>query len=374
MRDRARPLLAAPACDGMDLEPALRELWRDIPGDATLEKLKGDASTRSYYRVQSRGRSPSSLVVMRLPEDALRSDEAMQGARPAELPFLNVHRHLEALGLPVPRIYLDDTARGVLLLEDLGDETFEARLKASPKDLWPELYDRAVDLMAQLHERALAANPACIAYERAFDATLLRLELDHFREWGLEALDIHLDTSDRKALDAAFELIVARLLALPQGFVHRDFQSRNLMWAPRSGAGELVLIDFQDALRGPAVYDLVALLCDSYVDLDASLQSLMIERLARARGDSNPELESAFAWVSVQRKLKDAGRFVFIDQVRANPGFLPWFAPSLRYVGRALAQLPELASLRALLTQKLPGFPDAVRTPDARTGTRRQQT
>jgi len=264
----------------------------------------------------------------------------------------------------VPQLLADHTRLGVLLLEDLGDETFEARLRTQP-DAWPDLYGAAVDLLARMQRACAEPSANCLAYGRSFDRKLLRWELEHFREWGLEARGITPSASQRSALDAAFDHLVDELLALPQGFVHRDYQSRNLMWAPN---GSLVVIDFQDALLGPAVYDLVALLCDSYVELGEDLQRSMIARLARLRGDDPAELERAFWLVAVQRKLKDAGRFVFIDQVRSNPDFLPWYAPSLRYVGRALSHLPELSALSELLHEQIPGFAAQVTEPTPATG------
>jgi aminoglycoside/choline kinase family phosphotransferase len=354
----------------MDLEPALTRVWGGVPADLELQKLRGDASTRSYHRLVSAGSEPRSVVVMRLPADALKSDELGSGARPEELPFLNVQRHLAQLAVPVPRVFVDDTARGVVVLEDLGDETFEARLSRTPRAEWLGLYQRAIDVMTTMHERAAAPSDACIAYGRAFDRALLRWELDHFREWGLEACEIALSTTERATLDAAFDRIVDAILALPQGFVHRDYQSRNLMWVPRDGGSELVVIDFQDALLGPAVYDLVALLCDSYVDLTAAEQRALIGYAAERRSVPQEALERAFWLVAVQRKLKDAGRFVFIDQVRGNQSFLPWYGPSLRYVGRALSQLEGFDTLATLLQSKLPGYPDAVAQPPARTGSR----
>jgi aminoglycoside/choline kinase family phosphotransferase len=360
MSSAPRPVRQHPAYDGMELEPALAALWGRVPEDATLLKLKGDASTRSYYRVESASSEPRSLVVMRLP------DEPASKA-PTELPFLNVQRYLAGLGLPVPRVLADDVPRGLVLLEDLSDETFEARLRATPRAHWHTAYEGAVDLLAELQRKTAHERGACIAYTRAFDPKLLRWELEHFHEWGLVAREIVPSKAASSLLTSAFDRIVAEILRLPQIFVHRDYQSRNLMFAPR---GELVIIDFQDALLGPPVYDLVALLCDSYVDLDLPLQCALVRRLADARGEPVEPFERAFWLVAVQRKLKDAGRFVFIDQVRNNPDFLPWYGPSLRYVGRALDQLPDFADLRDLLAKLLPGFPDAVATPPAQTGLR----
>jgi N-acetylmuramate 1-kinase len=352
----ARPLAQPPAYDGMPLEPALTRVWGSVPGDAWLQHLKGDLSARSYYRVGSDARTPGTLVVMRFAADG--------GEH--ELPFVNLQRHLSARGVRVPRLYADDTRWGVLLLEDLGDETFERRLHARGRAAWPALYAQAIDVLHDLHVKIESPDPACIAYGRGFDGALLRWELEHFRDFGLCALGCTPSEADHRTLDAAFEALCTRILALPQGMAHRDYQSRNLMWVDDA----LVVIDFQDALRGPVVYDLVALLCDSYVPIDAALQQALVAHYAARAGLDAAALLHAFDLVAVQRKLKDAGRMVFADRVRGNADFLQWFGPSLRYVGRALTRLadPQLDGLAALLARSIPGYPDAVPTPEARTG------
>lgn len=358
-----------------ELTPALRTVYGAVPSPIRLEPLAGHASSRRYYRctVSGAGAEPRSLMVMELPGEPLGSDEASgtQGASRDELPFLEVQRLLEARGVPVPRVYASDLPRRIVLLEDLGDETFEARLHARAHECWPALYGEAVDRLAEMHDRCRSLPADHIVSRRTFDEATLRWELDHFRAWGLEAVHGTLGPDERAALDTHFGALAARLAAARSGFVHRDYQSRNLMWVPRSSHDELVVIDFQDALQGPAPYDLAALLCDSYVSLDPALQRDMLARYVRGRGLSGAEaheLEQTFWDVVVQRKLKDAGRFVFIDRVRGNPGFLDAYPQSLAYVGRALDIVEGLEGLSGIVKRRIPGFPDAVERPRADPG------
>jgi N-acetylmuramate 1-kinase len=359
------------AFDGMDLAPALAQVFGNTPPDLVLTRLRGDASSRIYYRLTRSTRPkdgrPSSLIVMRLPADALKSDEKSAGAAPTELPFLDVQRMLKQRRIRVPEVHCADVARHVVLLEDLGDETFEARLLANPQHEWQFLYGQAVDLLSTMHARCAEAKPnESIAFTRKFERELLRWELDHFREWGLEAVFGALPAAERAMLDAAFDRLADEVASVPTGFVHRDYQSRNLMWAPDES---LCVIDFQDAFIGPAPYDLVALLCDSYVALPLSLQDELIQRYCATRGLSitdSAAFTAAFWRIALQRKLKDAGRFVFIDRVRQNPDFLQWYPQSLIYVERALQQLGEsYAGVRELLSQHIVGFPSQVAVPAA---------
>ena len=134
-----------------NLHRALTKLYGEPLPSIRVVKLRGDASTRSYYRVYlegSTGGLPESAIVMRLPDDALGSDEG--GTQPSthRLPFVEVAELLRSRGLPVPAIFVEDLENGILLLEDLGDTTFEQGLARVPSSEWGGLYARAIDLLA----------------------------------------------------------------------------------------------------------------------------------------------------------------------------------------------------------------------------------
>ncbi len=351
-----------------------RAIGRDV-SDRPVRRLAGHASLRSYWRVGTfpaewppRDAGGSELaaparpsqVVMVLPPGA-KPEEVTKGGPPAVDPFVDVQAFL-ARRARVPEIlavYPDDPAGGLMVLEDLGDVMLETRLHAG--DPPGPLYERAIDQLAFIRATAELAQrdgERCVAFARAFDRDLYLWELHHFREWLLEAWKGRaLSPAERRVVDREFDRIAATLDAEPKGFTHRDYQSRNLMVLPD---GTQAVIDFQDALLGPRQYDLVALLRDSYVDLPADLVDRMIARylqvFARLGG---PPLDpvafrATFDLLTVQRKLKDAGRFVYIDRVKGNPGFLPSIPLSLRYVRDAFARRPDLAELQAVLARHVP--------------------
>lgn len=320
---------------------------------ATVAKLPQHASSRAYYRVTN---AASSWVVMVTdPARVGASDEGGVVPPTERMPFVDVQQYLHHLGVRVPQLLGHDESAGMLVLEDLGDLTFERALSSMD---WRELYARALELAAQMRERA-RRNPddRCIAYRRNFGRALYEWELEHFREWGLAKWSPRsLSAADEATLASAFAFIVEELDALPRGFTHRDFQSRNIMVHD----GALVVIDFQDALMGPRAYDVVALLRDSYVELPsplvAELRDVYAAAVARESGVAPDEkaLSREFDLVTVHRKLKDAARFEFIHQTKQNPNFLPHIAPSMRYVREALTRLPELSALERILDAYLP--------------------
>jgi aminoglycoside/choline kinase family phosphotransferase len=310
--------------------------------------MPGGASTRCYLRI---GIDTSTIVAMFVP-DAAKGQAPSGTVAPSRWPFLEIHELLRDRGVRVPGLLGESVSEGLLLLEDLGDETLAAFLERAPerKD---EVYRLAVSDLARA-QRAIEVLPeGSVVTTRAFDETLLRWELDHFREWGLDARDRPLCPEDRALFDAIADRLARRIADWPRGFVHRDYQSRNLMvCAPRGGGPlELAWIDFQDALLGPRVYDLVALLNDSYQSLDRAFIDARLDDFAAARGYEKAEREALgreFDVVTVQRKLKDAGRFIFIDRMKKNPSFLPYFEPSLAKVREALDRLADEDDMREL--------------------------
>ncbi len=277
-------------------------------------------------------------------------------ARRPRWPFLEIQALLDERGVRVPRLLGADCDHGWLLVEDLGDDTLAARIAAHDDERVP-LYARAARDLASAQATLAALPRDSVVAGRSFDSNLLYWELDHFREWGLDARGKRLSPVDRSRFDAVARSLSARIAAWPRGFTHRDYQSRNLMVV----SGELAWVDFQDALLGPRAYDLVALLCDSYQSFDAAFIDARLADYADAAGLAPADrgtLRLEFDLLTVQRKLKDAGRFVFIERVKGNPSFLPYVAPSLGRVAAALARLApedrELADLADILHRALP--------------------
>lgn len=324
----------------------------------TVTKLHGDASYRTYFRAELKdGRS---FIIIKLPEGMQSASEEITNLqeKPADLPFLEIARYLKSRGLPVPEVFHVEKETGILLLEDLGDETLERRLQRSSPEERDRWYRKAIDLLVQFQTKT-GTGGGCIAHRRSFDETLLNWEFEHFLEYGVEArLKIKIPAGDRNEIRQEMHQISAGLVNCPQLLVHRDYQSRNLMIR----GNELTILDFQDALIGPLTYDLAALLRDSYVRLPPETVEGLTSHYLKVREEKTGEridptfFRRIFDWTTVQRKLKDAGRFVYIEQVKKNPAFLKFIPTSLAYAREALERQPELQKLFELLKNYVPEF------------------
>jgi len=323
-----------------------------------LTALAGDASNRRYFRAEFNESSPRSLIVMQLaePEAFKQSEEAVSGAshQITELPFLNVRTHLANAGVSVPGLYYYDQTAGLLYLEDFGDLTLSEACRDAQPHRVETLYRQAVDILVEMQIKAtLSADPRCLAFHRGFDVPLLMWEFDHFLEYGVAARRGRpMADGEYSDIRDEFRKIAEELAGQPRVFVHRDYHSRNLM----VDGGRLGVIDFQDALMGPATYDLASLLRDAYIALDEALIDRLIgyflDRLEE-RGHlwtDRDAFRRLFDFTSIQRNLKAAGRFVYIDRVKGNPKFLADVPRTLGYVKRNLHKHSELRTLRTLLS------------------------
>lgn len=241
-----------------------RWLHTTLPGAEALTPASSDASFRRYFRTERDG---TSVIVM----DAPPPQENVQ-------PFVYVAQWLEHAGLPAPRVHAVDIEQGFLLLDDLGATTFLEQVEAVGTDDAARLvlYRDAVDLLVRLQQ----ADRAIPLQVPMYDADLLVREIDLFRDWYVQRLcAAPWRPADERHFAAIKQQLLEAIRAQPQGLVHRDYHSRNLM---RRADGSLAMIDFQDAVRGALSYDLISLLRDSYITLTAAEQAQLRDRYLHA--------------------------------------------------------------------------------------------
>lgn len=367
MRSQALPSLPA-----LDLSYVSATLRQHLPFTAELEQcvpLAGDASNRRYYRLHLSTAPVKAVILMQLadPEGFKISEEAVGGSESGviELPFINILKHLQHIPLHVPTLYYYDEAGGFLYLEDFGDVTLAEACRTCPSGTVDRLYRQAIEQLVQLHLKGshLSGGP-CMALSRSFTTPLYMWEFDHFLEYGIVARrGKPMCSEDYLPVRKEFLKMAEWLTAQPQVLSHRDYHSRNLM----VDGERLGIIDFQDALMGPVTYDLASLLRDSYIALDEAAIDHLISRYMEGMCRELPSIQRAamslddaqafrrlFDITSIQRNLKAAGRFVYIDRVKGNPKFLASIPHTLKNVGANLDKYPELHRLKRHLTPYIP--------------------
>ncbi len=306
---------------------ALLKTWlREALGsdDIAVAPASSDASFRRYFRVRH---GTHSYIAMDAPPE---QEDTSAFVRIAEL----LARH----GLNVPQVVARDAAQGFLLLSDLGDIHYLARLDAAHAD---SLYADAMDALVRMQ----GIPPDELTTIPPYDETLLMREMALFRDWYLRRhRGLALSSAQEQALGGVYLQLAQAALSQPRVFVHRDYHSRNLMVTPHDNPG---ILDFQDAVYGPVTYDLVSLLRDCYVDWPREqVEGWALDYLQRAQQAGLLSCLAAdqwlrwFDWMGVQRHLKAAGIFARLNHRDAKPGYLADIPRTLGYV-REVAQRYE---------------------------------
>jgi len=266
--------------------------------DAACEPLTGDASRRKYFRLRKQDRS---AILM----DASRVLDSVA-------PFIRMDEHLRNLGFSAPEIFARDEAAGLLLLEDFGDATFANLLEKRGRDASPtpaataatqphtaeELFTLAMDLLVALHRRPRAVPENL----RPYSPEEMLADLELFLEWRTPEIS----AEAKREFRAAWRTALPLAHRVPESLLLRDYHVANLMLLPeRAGVRQAGLLDFQDAYRGPATYDLVSLLEDARRDVPVELRERMLSRYAaQFPALDQKEFETSMAVLAALRHMR----------------------------------------------------------------------
>jgi aminoglycoside/choline kinase family phosphotransferase len=323
--------------------------------------LAGDASSRRYLRGF---RGDTSVVVM----DTGAPIPAAGDVDP--FPFTRWQRFYDELAIRVPRVEDVDRARGLVLLEDLGDELLQNRVEDAGAPACRAFYLRAAEWALRLSDEGTARFvPDARTPDDPLDAARLAVEMDLFL---VEAARIPVpdDAQERPPFArAAAALEVATGAAIearrllhqlcvdvhggaprPMVLCHRDYHARNLLLVPDGSREDVAVIDFQDTRRGPRAYDLVSLAWDPYVALPDGQVAELVDAWRPA--DASPDAWLAeLAPCAGQRLLKAAGSYAWLGHSCGRREYLQWLAPALARAHERLASWTPRDELWTLLAE-----------------------
>jgi aminoglycoside/choline kinase family phosphotransferase/dTDP-glucose pyrophosphorylase len=311
-----------------------RQIFGQIPaGRLVRRRLAGDGSDRHWYRLGGNGKS----LIM--------ADHGItEGTQTAEVDaFVSIGNHLHTRGLPVPKIFFQDRFSGLVCLEDLGDELLQARvLGASGTKEILSIYAPVIRTLARLsvlgaegfdpawtwqtptYSRELILENECRYFADAFVGTYLGLDMDADR-----FADEFTTLADRALENGVF------------GFMHRDFQSRNIMVKN----GICHIIDFQGGRSGPVQYDLASLLIDPYTALPAEIQDALLDMCIKAMEEMRTvdarRFRRGYAYCRVTRNLQILGAFGFLSRIKGKTSFEAYIPRAVETLASNIACLPE---------------------------------
>jgi hypothetical protein len=334
--------------------------------EALRARLKGDASTRIYERL---GLADKQVILMNSPR---RSDgPPVRDGKPYNqiahladniVPFVAIANGLRRYGFSSPEIYHADLDQGLLILEDLGDEQV---VQGDPPAPIRERYETAVDALLHLHAQQLPdVLPVAPRVEHripSYDVNAFLIEAELLLDWFLPRLNAPMPDSERDSFRALWRELLQPAIDAPPTWVLRDVHSPNLLWLPRRREiARLGVLDFQDAVMGPAAYDLASLLQDARVDVPEQLELALLGRYVRGRREADPEFDAAafikmYVTLAAQRASKILGIFARLDMRDRKPQYLRHMPRVWGYLQRSLSH-PALEALNAWYIAHVPAL------------------
>ncbi len=332
--------------------------------DATRIRMDGDASTRSYARLERDGKT---TILMNSPQK--NEGAAMYNGRTYSAavhlavevtPFVAIANGLRSQGISAPAIQHADLNAGFLITEDFGTDGFVA---GDPPEPLAERYEAATDLLAALHNAELPVTlpvaPGITYSIPTFDIESQLIEVSLMLDWYLRDRGAEPDDAQRDSYFAIWRSLLAPVLEEPLTWMIRDFHSPNLLWLDeREDIARLGVIDFQDTVLGPPAYDLVSLLQDARIDIPEDIEIGMLTHYTRARLTANREFNPSrfvetYALMSAQRNARLLGTFARLNLRDGKPQYLKHQPRIWTYLIRSLAH-PSLIALKSWFDAHVP--------------------
>lgn len=331
---------------------ALSRLLREIgqPAEVEIELLRGDGSDRVFLRIIGGERGLIAVLPSPTLPRALAEAQAVW----------DIGRHLARCAVPVPTLLAFDPATGIIICEDLGNLQLHGIATGGQLSLGEivALYRQGLEVLLQMQlAGAVGLDPGWCWDTPAYDRELmLTRESGYFREaccrdyLGMTTMPAGLEEDFQRLAD-----LVAQAPA--RFFLHRDYQSRNLLVKD----GRLRVLDFQGGRLGPLAYDLASFLNDPYVDLPPSSRDELFGYYVQLLTEREPNLAAGFAegylWAALQRNLQILGAFAFLSKAKGKSFFQAYLLPAAVNLNRLLQEpagnrLPTLKSLATELPDR----------------------
>ena len=270
--------------------------------------------------------------------------------------------HFNSIGLRVPVVfkYLPDEM--VYLTEDLGDLDLytwvhEKRISGDNTCEIEEMYKRVLEELVRFQFESDKELDYSLCYPRnRFDRSSVMWDLNYFKYMFLKLSGTGFN---EQLLEEDFQ-VLAEIIeqAGHEGFLYRDFQSKNVMIKDN----EPWFIDFQGGRKGAPHYDVASLLLDPYVELDEPMHDRLLNYYIGLLGSGTlkdkEKFLSDYRIFGIVRLLQALGAYGFRGLYERKPNFTDSIPPAVRQLSRIFEEkeirknLPELSGIVRSLCDK----------------------
>ena len=248
---------------------------------SNISELEGDASNRKYFKFHSNN---TELILM------------LDNDKKSLKKFIKITNLIKKY-VSVPKILADFSKENILILEDFGQTKYSEVMKTKNRQ---KLYMIAIDSLVEIQKKKLNLADR-------YTAEKFLSESDLFFDWYVHPKK---NINKNKINDLLFRML-ENLNNIPKVFIHRDFHIDNLFFLKgRKYSYRCGWIDYQDALIGPCVYDLVSLTQDARVDIPKKLEIFLVNYyLEKYLGIDKDLFYYSYYLLAIQRHMKVLGIF-----------------------------------------------------------------
>ena len=268
---------------------------------------------------------------------------------------LAIGRHLSRKGVPVPEVLAADSRFCLILFEDLGDLRLHGLLKGESERSLRALYQKVIDTLVTMQFGGAEDFDQnwCCDTETYDQSVMIERESGYFYQafWKDTLFAEEVD-----GLQAEFERLAGLVMDhFEPLFLHRDFQSRNIMIKD----DRVRIIDFQAGRIGPPGYDIASLLIDPYASLSDRLQEELLDyylsKMRQYNGLDVGRVKTSYPYLAVQRNLQIIGAFAFLSGKKRKQFFSQFLMPSLFMLQNRLADqlFDEFPVLRKTVAESI---------------------
>lgn len=318
------------------------------------------------------GKSPESLTVLpksgsdRIYCRMVREDFSVLGvwnpSRKENDAFTGFASAFNRAGLRVPRVFRYLPEEMVYLTEDLGDLdlyewVMQKKNKPGGRQEIIEMYRDVLKELIRFQFDAAGELDYNLCYPRKkFDRNSVIWDLNYFKYMFLKLSGTGFN---EQMLEEDFTRLAGRIESVwSEGFLYRDFQSRNVMIS----GGIPWFIDFQGGRKGAPHYDVASLLLDPYVELGSDIHDNLLGfyygLLSRRMKTAGKTFSREYNLFGIVRLLQALGAYGFRGLYERKPNFTSSIPPAVRQLEKLFRnklvrkEFPELFRITENLSQR----------------------
>lgn len=235
--------------------------------------------------------------------------------------FLYYSQVFSELNLNTPAILSISDDRKMYIQEFLGDKTLsEVITKQNVSPEATSLVQQTLEKLFQLQMKTQGKIDFSKTFEyESYDELPIIHDLYYFKNFVADVLELEYNKS---TLLKEFKKIASLVENLePKGIMIRDFQARNIMVNEKN---EVSFIDYQSAMKGPLMYDVISFLFQAKADFPEDFKNEMLDFYIQLfeNQETQAQLKKSVKPIQMMRFLQVLGAYGFRGLIQRKQHFM----------------------------------------------------